>query len=369
MGALTGILVVAVEQAVAAPLCTQRLADAGARVIKIERAEGDFARRYDSVVQGESAYFLWLNRGKESIVLDWRDAADRTLLDALIARADVFVQNLAPRAAERAGFGSAALRERHPRLITCDISGYGADTPYATRKAYDLLIQCESGLAITTGTAEAPGRTGASVADIGAGMNAATGILQALFERERTGKGQGVSISLFDTLAEWMTVPLLHHDYGGKAPARVGLAHPSIAPYGAFTCQGGKQIVLAVQNEREWATFCDTVLCRPDLRADPRFADNKARVAHRHVLDATVGGVIAELAPQVVIERLTDAAIAWGLLSEIADLSEHPALHRMQATIPAGPASLPANPVTRVEGRPEITRLDGHGDRIRKEFG
>lgn len=370
MAALAGVLVVSVEQAVAAPLCTQRLCDAGARVIKVERPEGDFARRYDSVVDGESAYFLWLNRGKESIALNLRDGDDRALLDRLIARADVFVQNLAPGAAERGGFGSAELRRRHPRLITCDISGYGADTPYATRKAYDLLIQCETGFAATTGTEAAPGRAGASVADIAAGMNAATAILEALYARERTGEGRAIAISLFDSLAEWMTVPLLHQDYGGKAPARVGLSHPSIAPYGAFACRDGKQIVLSVQNEREWARFCDVVLRDPGLRDDGRFADNGARVANRPALDAMVAAFAATLDGAALAERLTEADIAWGMLNEVADASAHPALHRMTATGPRGPVTLPANPVAQAEvpvaGPPGI---DAHGASIRKEFG
>jgi itaconate CoA-transferase len=370
MGALAGVLVVSVEQAVAAPLCTQRLRDAGARVIKVERPEGDFARRYDAVVDGESAYFLWLNRGKESIALNLRDPEDRALLDALIARADVFVQNLAPGAAERSGFGSAELRRRHPRLITCAITGYGADTPYATRKAYDLLIQCETGLAATTGTEAAPGRTGASVADIAAGMNGATAVLEALYERERTGEGRAIAISLFDSLAEWMTVPLLHHDYGGKAPARVGLSHPSIAPYGAFACRDGRQVVLSVQNEREWARFCDDVLGEPALRDDPRFADNRARIAHRPALDAMVATIAARLDSGELVERLTEADIAWGMLNEVVDVSRHPALRRMAAIGPAGPVTLPANPLVgdgmAAAGPP---RLNAHGDMIRKEFG
>jgi len=370
MDALAGVLVVSVEQAVAAPLCTQRLRDAGARVIKVERPEGDFARRYDSIVQGESAYFLWLNRGKESIALNLRDAGDRALLDALIARADIFVQNLAPGAAERGGFGSAELRRRHPRLITCDIAGYGADTPYAARKAYDLLIQCETGLAATTGTAAAPGRTGASVADIAAGMNAATAILQALYERDRTGEGRAIAISLFDSLAEWMTVPLLHHDHGGQAPARIGLSHPSIAPYGAFVCRDDRQVVLAVQNEREWARFCDVVLRQPLLRDDPRFADNSARVAHRPILDAMVADIAAALDSSAWAARLAEADIAWGMLNEVADFSDHPALHRMSALGPSGPVTLPINPIAR-DGLPPAgpPGLNAHGSSIRKEFG
>ncbi|MDP6787060.1 MAG: CoA transferase, partial [Rhodospirillales bacterium] len=252
---LKGLLVIAVEQAVAAPYCSSRLADAGARVIKVERPEGDFARGYDRVVHGESAYFVWLNRGKESIALDLKDAADRALLARMVGRADVFIQNLAPGAAGRLGFASDALRARHPALVTCDISGYGEEGPYAEMKAYDLLVQAESGLASVTGRPEGPGRVGVSVSDVGAGMYAQAAILEALIERGRTGSGKGIQVSLFDAMADWMTVPLLHQVYGGKAPARVGLAHPSIAPYGVYAAADG-EVVIAIQNQREWRNFC-----------------------------------------------------------------------------------------------------------------
>ena len=229
---LAGLLVVSLEQAVAAPLCTARLADAGARVIKVERAEGDFARGYDHVVNGESAYFVWLNRGKQSLAADLKEPADLALVKAMLGKADIFVQNLAPGAIDRLGLGIATLRARNPRLICCSITGYGESGPYRDAKAYDLLVQCESGLASVTGTPEAPGRVGVSVADIACGMNAHAAILDALLLRERTGKGASLSVSLFDSLAEWMAVPLLHHDYGGRAPGRVGIAHASIVPYG-----------------------------------------------------------------------------------------------------------------------------------------
>ena len=241
---LEGLLVVSLEQAVAAPLCTSRLAEAGARVIKLERAEGDFARGYDSVVHGESAYFVWLNRGKQSLRIDLKDPADAALVERMLSKADVFVQNLAPGAAARSGFGSVDLRARYPRLITCDITGYGESGEAAGMKAYDFLIQCEAGLASITGTPDEPARVGVSVADIACGMNAHAAILQALIERGQTGKGRGIALSLFDGLADWMTVPLLHYDYGGKAPARAGLKHPSIAPYGAFPTADGSQIVV-----------------------------------------------------------------------------------------------------------------------------
>ncbi|HEY5412470.1 MAG TPA: CaiB/BaiF CoA-transferase family protein, partial [Caulobacteraceae bacterium] len=281
MGALDGILVVSLEQALAAPFCTVRLADAGARVIKIERAEGDFAREYDHVVHGESAYFVWVNRGKQSLVLDFKSPEDAALLARIIAKADVLVQNLAPGAAERAGFGAEAMRAANPRLITCDISGYGETGPYAQMKAYDLLIQCEAGLASVSGSPEGPGRVGVSIADIASGMYAHAAILEALYQRERTGVGKSVAVSMFDALADWMTVPLLHHDYGGRAPPRVGVSHPSIAPYGAFASQDGKQVVLGVQNEREWKALCAEVLGDARLAEDPRFVSNSLRVKNR----------------------------------------------------------------------------------------
>ncbi|NYZ17332.1 CoA transferase [Azospirillum sp. RWY-5-1] len=341
---LDGILVIALEQAVAAPFCTSRLADAGARVIKIERAEGDFARAYDHVAHGESAYFVWLNRGKESIVLDIKQPEDAALLARMIARADVLVQNLAPGAAERAGFGSEALRAKHPRLITCDISGYGEDGPYRDMKAYDLLIQCETGLASITGAPEAPGRVGVSVADIACGMYAHAGVLQALYERERTGRGRGVSVSLFDAIADWMTVPLLHQDYGGKAPRRVGLNHPSIAPYGAFALGDGHAVVISIQNEREWRRLCEVALERPELATDPRFASGTARVANRPALDAAIGAVFAAMNREEARERLSRAGIAFGSVNGVAELSTHPQLRRIAVDTPTGPVSMVAPP-------------------------
>lgn len=341
---LDGILVIALEQAVAAPFCTSRLADAGARVIKIERAEGDFARAYDHVAHGESAYFVWLNRGKESITLDIKAPEDAALLARMVARADVLVQNLAPGAAERAGFGSEALRAKHPRLITCDISGYGEDGPYRDMKAYDLLIQCETGLASITGAPEAPGRVGVSVADIACGMYAHAGVLQALYERERTGRGKGVAVSLFDAIADWMTVPLLHQDYGGRAPRRVGLNHPSIAPYGAFTLGDGHAVVISIQNEREWRRLCEVALERPELASDPRFASGTARVANRPALDAAIGAVFAAMSREQARERLGRAGVAFGSVNGVAELSTHPQLRRIAVDTPTGPVSMVAPP-------------------------
>jgi itaconate CoA-transferase len=285
--ALDGLLVVAVEQAVAAPMCTCRLADAGARVIKIERPEGDFARGYDNLVHGESAYFVWLNRGKESVVLDLANNEDRTVLEAMLARADIFVQNLKPGAVAKLGFDIARLRRVYPRLIVCSISGYGEQGPYAQRKAYDLLIQAESGLASVTGGPEMPARVGVSVVDIATGMNAYEAILEAVLVRARTGEGAALSISLFDAMADWMTVPLLQTE-GGEPPKRVGLAHPTIAPYGVFKSRDGAGILISIQSDREWRVLAEHVLGDKSLAADPDFATNVARVKRRAETDARV---------------------------------------------------------------------------------
>lgn len=371
-GPLDGVLVVALEQAVAVPLCTSRLADAGARVIKIERAEGDFARDYDSVVHGESAYFVWLNRGKESLVLDIKKPHDAALLAAILEKADVFIQNLAPGAAARSGFGSDDLRAKHPRLITCDVSGYGEEGPWAEMKAYDFLIQCESGLASITGAPAEAGRVGVSVADICCGMNAHAAILQALYEREHTGKGKGVAVSLFDGLADWMAVPLLHYDYAGKAPGRAGLHHATIAPYGAYPTGDGRQTVLAVQNEREWAAFCATGLQKPELATDPRFAGNALRCRNRPALDAEIDTVLRTLTADELVARLKAAKIAYGAYNTVADLSTHPQLRRMEVETPTGPAMIPASPFRWKDEPPLKPRpspgVGQHDAAIRAEF-
>jgi crotonobetainyl-CoA:carnitine CoA-transferase CaiB-like acyl-CoA transferase len=370
-GPLAGLTVVSVEQAVAAPLCTARLADAGARVIKVERSEGDFARAYDHVVHGESAYFVWLNRGKESIVLDFKRSEDAALLHRMIERADILVQNLSPGAMARSGFDSAELRARYPRLITCDISGYGEEGPARDMKAYDLLIQCETGLASITGAPEAPGRVGMSVADIGCGMNAHAAILEALYDRARHGAGRGIAVSLFDSLAEWLAVPLLHQDYGGKAPARVGLAHPGIAPYGAFATRDGKQIVVAVQNEREWNRLCRQVLDSAALALDTQFASNSRRVENRALLDNIVSAIFAKYDADAITARLRSADIAHAAVNTIGDLSRHPHLRRITVGSPSGPVDLPAPPArtssTAVAYGPSPV-LDADGDRLRMEF-
>src|SRR5215831_18372927 len=287
---LSGRLIVSLEQAVAAPMCTCRLADAGARVIKVERPEGDFARGYDTLVHGESAYFVWLNRGKESVIVDLRKAADKALLEAMIAKADVFVQNLKPGAVGKLGFPIARLRRDHPRLIVCSISGFGESGPYAQRKAYDLLIQAESGLASVTGGPEAPARVGVSVVDVATGMNAYEAILEAVIGRERSGEGAEISISMFDAMADWMTVPLLQHE-GGRTPQRIGLAHPTIAPYGVFKTRDGANILISIQSDREWRILANDVLGDAALAANPAFATNVERVKRRAETDGRVQAV------------------------------------------------------------------------------
>jgi crotonobetainyl-CoA:carnitine CoA-transferase CaiB-like acyl-CoA transferase len=369
---LDGLLVVALEQAVAAPLATSRLADAGARVIKIERPEGDFARGYDRLVHGESAYFVWINRGKESICLDLRQAEDLTLLKRMLAQADVFIQNLAPGAAERLGLGAEALRAENPRLIHVSISGYGSDGPYRDQKAYDMLIQGESGLLSVNGTPEGAARVGISVCDIAAGETAFSAILQSLIARARTGQGRAIEVSLFHTMTDWMNVPYLQAAYGGAAPGRVGLSHPSIAPYGAFTCTDGRQVLLSVQSDREWAVLAEKVLGRPDLVADPRYATNVARVAHRAELDALIGPVIGALDREAAMDRLGAAGIACSRMSDLHDLQAHPQARRISVDSPSGPVEMMARGVRFADGgigHGAVPALDEHGAALRREFG
>lgn len=338
---LAGLTVIAIEQAVAAPFCTSRLADAGARVIKIERPEGDFARGYDDVAAGQSSYFVWLNRGKESVVLDLAGPEDRARLADLIAGADVVVQNLKPGALQRMGLGPEELRRRHPRLIVCSISGYGETGPYASRKAYDLLIQAESGLCSITGGPSEPARVGVSLVDIATGATAHAAILEALIGRGITGEGADIRIAMFDVMADWLTVPLLNHE-GGKSPKRIGLAHPSISPYGVFTTADGRPLLISIQSEREWASLCALVLGNPALATEPRFASNVARVANRAETDSMVAGVLAGLDAATAIDRLTRADIAFAVLNDMEGLAGHPHLRRISVDTPAGPVAVPA---------------------------
>jgi itaconate CoA-transferase len=367
---LEGILVVSIEQAVAAPTCTCKLADAGARVIKIERPEGEFARGYDDLVHGESAYFVWLNRGKESVVLDLAADVDKRLLEAMLARADVFVQNLKPGAVEKFGFGTERLRRDYPRLITCSISGYGESGPYAQRKAYDLLIQAEVGLASVTGGPDAPARVGVSVVDVGAGMNAHAAVLEALFHRERSGQGASISVSMFDAMADWMTVPLLHHE-GGKPPQRIGLAHPSISPYGVFTARDGVDILISIQNDREWRVLAERVMEDPRLAADPDFATVRKRVERRTDTDGKVARAFAKLDAELLMEKLAAADIAFARVSDMAALARHPHLRRITVTTPSGPASYPAPAALRVGEMRRygaVPALGQHTEQVRAEF-
>jgi itaconate CoA-transferase len=368
---LEGLLVVSLEQAVAAPYCASRLADAGARVIKIERAEGDFARGYDRAAKGQSSYFVWLNRGKESVVLDIKNAEDNALLQRMIARADVFIQNLLPGAADRAGVGSAALRRRHPRLITVDISGYGDTGHYAEMKSYDLLVQAETGLCMVTGRPEGPGRVGVSVCDIAAGMYAYQAVLEALIQRGRTGEGSAIKVSLFDGMAEWMTVPLLHQDYGAGAPARVGLNHPSIAPYGAYESKDGQLILISIQNEREWARLCAEVLGDAALATDPRFQNNAERVKNRAALDSIVAERFGGMDADSLADKLKAAQIAFGRVNTVAQFSKHPQLRRVTIGTPNGEVALPAPPAQFVDAARElgmVPEIGQHSEAIRREF-
>jgi itaconate CoA-transferase len=323
---LDGITVVSLEQAVAAPFATRQLADLGARVIKIERpGRGDFARDYDHTTLGQSSYFAWLNRGKESVQLDVKDPADQDLLVRLIDGADVFVQNLAPGAADRLGLGPAALRPGRPRLVCCSVSGYGPDGPYHLKKAYDLLVQCETGLVMATGTEEAPAKAGISIADIAAGMYAYSGILTALYDRERTGQGAALHVAMIDALAEWMTQPAYFSHYGQEPPRRTGMRHPSISPYGPFTVRDGA-VFIGIQNEREWLAFCHAILRRGELAADPRFASNTDRVAHNDTLTTIIDDALVDRSADEVSQALDAAGIANARLRTPEELTKHPQL-------------------------------------------
>jgi crotonobetainyl-CoA:carnitine CoA-transferase CaiB-like acyl-CoA transferase len=338
---LEGLLVVALEQAVAAPFCTSRLADAGARVIKVERPEGDFARGYDDVAAGQSSYFVWLNRGKESLLLDLTDPAQRATLSELLASADVMIQNLKPGALDRLGFSAASLRQKHPKLVICSISGYGETGPLADRKAYDMLIQAESGLCSITGGAMEPARVGISLVDIATGATAYGAIMEALVARNANGEGADIHVSMFDVIAEWLTVPLLHQE-AGKPPRRIGLAHPSIAPYGVFATRDGKQILISIQSDREWVKLCTEMLGDPSLAQDPRFATNVARVQNRSDTDALVAAAFASKNQGTAIDSLSNADVAFASLNDMAALSTHPHLRKIAIETPEGVVNCPA---------------------------
>jgi formyl-CoA transferase len=324
---LAGITVVSVEQAVAAPFATRQLADLGARVIKVERPpDGDFARRYDTTVHGQSSYFVWLNRSKESLTLDVKTSQGRAILHQLLAGADVFVHNLAPGAAGRMGLDAGTLSATSPSLIVCTITGYGSAGPWAGRKAYDLAVQCETGLVSITGTPDAPARVGVSIADIAAGMYAYSGILTALYARATTGVTRAVEVSLFDALAEWMSQPAYYTRYGGTQPPRVGVQHATIAPYGSYTAADGRDVLLAIQNEREWARLCEQFLDRPDLVDDPRFATGSARVTHRDELNAVIAERFRELDSGQAMALLDKINIASAGVNAVHEFLDHPVL-------------------------------------------
>jgi formyl-CoA transferase len=366
---LEGLLVISLEQAVAAPTCACRLADAGARVIKIERPEGDFARGYDKLAKGESAYFVWLNRGKESVVLDLTKAEDKALLERMLAKADVFIQNLKPGAVGKLGFAIERLRRDYPKLICCSITGFGDTGPFAKRKSYDLLVQAESGLASVTGGPEAPARVGVSVTDVAAGMNAYEAVLEAIIARGRTGQGAAVSVSLFDAMADWMTVPLLHHE-GGQSPKRLGLAHPSIAPYGVFKSKDDVPILISIQNDREWRVLAADVMGDKALAADPKFAKLVDRVKHRAETDGRVAVSFATMDVATLSKKLEAADIAFARVNDVAGLIQHPHLRRIEVDTPHGPVSYPAPAPIRDQARSygRIPALGEHTEKMRAEF-
>jgi crotonobetainyl-CoA:carnitine CoA-transferase CaiB-like acyl-CoA transferase len=370
MGALDGILVISIEQAVAAPLCTVRLADAGARVIKIERTEGETARHYDYAAHGTCTYFAWLNRGKESAVLDLKDAQDMALFRRMLAQADVLVQNLAPGAMARLGLDEVTLTRDFPHLIAATICGYGGDTPYAQMKAYDMLVQAESGICAVTGTPDAPSKVGAPVADVATGGNAHAAILEALIERGRSGRGQCIEISMFDGLADWMTVPFLHYEHSGVETGRYGLAHATVYPYRPYSSRNGT-ILIAVQTNAQWRRFCELALNRPDLVSSPNFATNADRVANRSAVDAELEPFFAALDFDEAIARCETAGIAWSRYRSVREMTMHPALRRMTVEAENGmQISLPrpAGRDTRFRAGP-LPALGAHTDAVRKEFG
>mgnify|MGYP003705861809 FL=1 len=368
---LDGLLVISLEQAVAAPYAASRLADAGARVIKVERPEGDFARGYDADAKGHSSYFVWLNRGKESVALDLKQPDDLQIFKQMLSKADVFIQNLMPGALDRLGVSMADLRQADPRLITCDISGYGASGPFAQMKAYDFLVQAEVGLAQITGAPEEPGRVGVSICDIAAGMTAHAAILQALVARAKTGEGRAIEVSLFHALADWMNVPYLQHHYGGREIRRPGLHHPTIAPYGAYRCGDDRMLLISIQNEREWLRLCSDVLNQPDLPQNPKFDSNVHRVENRASLDAIMNGVFSQYSIDKIADKLQAAQIAFGRLNDMDVFTNHPQNRFVSVRTSAGDVQL-LSPGAIVNGvlptLGEVPDLGQHSAAIRAEF-
>lgn len=367
---LEGVLVVSLEQAVAAPYCGLLLADAGARVIKVERAEGDFARKYDTGADGNSAIFAWLNRGKESVVLDIGDKTDAAQLTRMLQKADVFLHNLAPGALERKGFGVKDLKRLNPKLINVQISGYGADGDGAKMKAYDFLVQAESGVCDVTGTPGDPCRVGLSICDIGTGLTAFSAVLRALIKQGRTGKGSYISIAMFDVLADWMNMPLMAERYMASKPKRMGLTHALLAPYGAYKTGDGHQILISIQSNREWAVFCDKILDQAVLGTDPRFLNNADRVANRTALDVYVNAVFGSSTKAVLMQDLGAANIAYAQLSTVKDLSAHKFLRNLSVNFSGTEIKLADLPVETENARKtEVPVLGQHNAQIRAEFG
>lgn len=377
---LAGRVVISVEQAVAAPYCGLLLADAGARVIKVERPEGDFARGYDEGANGNSVFFAWLNRGKESICIDFENPRDLALLKTMLLGADVFLHNLAPGALAKRGLSGNELRQQNPRLINCQISGYGLQGAAANKKAYDFLVQAEGGLCAVTGTPQHPARVGVSLCDLATGLTAFSGILRALLQRaggdghdkehdKNHEKGMDISVSMFDVIGDWMNMPLLAHRYLGQAPPRLGLTHALIAPYGAYQTRDGNHVLIAIQNNREWKVFCAQVLRKPALGEDQRFADNPKRVKNRDAMDAIINAVFQNKNRDELLALLDNARIACAQLSSVAELSEHACLRNHEVNFGEATVSLADLPI-RIDGRrpTEVPLLDQHGPAIRQEF-
>ncbi|HEU4345989.1 MAG TPA: CaiB/BaiF CoA-transferase family protein [Candidatus Binatia bacterium] len=377
MRPLDGITVIALEHAVAAPFATRQLADLGARVIKIERPNlGDFARDYDETVKGISSHFVWVNRSKESLTLNLKDARARPILERLLERADVLIQNLAPGAARRLAIDAESLLQKYPRLIVCDVSGYGENGPYASKKAYDLLVQAEAGVLSVTGTDDTPSKVGISIGDIAAGMYAYSGILTALYQREKSGKGTRIEVNLFDALTEWMGYPLYYTHFGGTAPARTGPDHATIVPYGRYQTGDGKSIMLGLQNEREWEAFCERVLLQPELAQDPRYSSNSRRAAKRSEINAVIGKIFVTLTSEQVIERLDASGIANARINTPEEVWEHPQLKARnrwrEIDSPAGPLATLLPPVTMAGFEARLDRvpaLGEHTEKILEELG
>ena len=367
MSALEGLLVVSLEQAVAAPYCARLLAEAGARVLKIERDDGDFARHYDTVVNGESAFFVWLNAGKESIVLDVKQPADLALMKRMIAKADVFIQNIRPGAVDRLGLGWQDVQALNPRAIMCSISGYGSTGELAEMKAYDFLVQAESGLVSLTGTPTEPARVGISVCDISTGAAAYGEILRALIERGRTGRGQHLDVSLFDVMTEWMSVPLAYYEYGGKRLTGIGLDHTQISPYGAHQTKDGL-IIIAVQNHREWLSLCK-VIGRPALADDERFRTIPLRVANRAALTAELEAFFTQYTRADLAKLLEAGDIAYGRINYVDDVLKHPALKTKQVVSQGRVANFVRRVCDNEQTPRVVPGLGEHTDALRAEFG